>query len=202
MTVWSVPRMWKGSTVYILGGGPSLASVDIERLRGRRVIALNNAYRLANWFPMMYFHDCIWWSWHAKELASWPGVRVTSCVECQNVPWIRFLHHGNRATLDIRPQYLSRGSNAGFAGMSLAEKLGAQRIILLGYDMRVVAGQHNWHKDHQRVVNATIYQSEFIDPFIAVAPLLKVRGIEVINATPGSALTAFPIRTPEEVYPT
>ncbi len=201
MALWHVPKMWPNSTVYILGGGPSLADVDVERLRGQNVIATNDAFLLGRWIPVMYFMDCKWFKWHDTELADWPGIRVTSCRECKDISWIKYLDTGHRTDLDERPTRLSRGTNAGFGAMALAIKLGAVRPVLLAFDMRVVNGKANWHDNHQREVSDNIYESQFFKSFAAAKGILKARGIEVINATPGSALPMFPIVSPEEVYP-
>lgn len=198
---WDVPKMWDGATVYILGGGPSLRDVDINRLRGQHIIAVNNAYQLASWIPMMYFMDTVWFRWHAESLANWPGIRVTSCRECENTSWVKFVDQGHRRELDERPHFMMRGTNAGFGAMAIAIKLGAMKVILLGFDMQLVNGNANWHEDHERVTIAEIYKRQFLKSFASVKGELIERGIEVINATPGSALTTFPIVSPKEVYP-
>lgn len=201
MAIWHVPKMWKGSTVYILGGGPSLQDVDIDRLRRQHVIAVNNSYQLASWIPMMYFMDCVWFHWHMKELSSWPGIRITSCRECLETPWVKYLDQGHRTKFDDRPHFMTRGTNAGFGAMVIAIKLGATKIILLGFDMRLIDGNANWHKDHDRETPEEIYAHQFYKSFNQIKPELEIRGIEVINATPGSALPTFPIVSPEEIYP-
>jgi len=201
MALWNVPEMWPGATVYILGGGPSLADVDVERLRGQHVIAVNNAYKLGRWIPVMYFMDCKWFEWHGEDLAGWPGLRVMSCHKCKDISWLKYLEAGHRTELDNRPSRLTRGTNGGFGAMALAIKFGATRIILFGFDMKQLGGKDNWHEPHPRGTPKNIYGSQFIKSFESVKGELAARGIKVINATPGSALHTFPIVSPEEVYP-
>jgi hypothetical protein len=43
--MWTVPRDWAGETVTILAGGPSVLSQDLSLLTGRRVIAINSAWK-------------------------------------------------------------------------------------------------------------------------------------------------------------
>lgn len=198
---WSVPEIWKGGTCYVLGGGPSLAKIDIERLRGQRVIAVNNAYQLARWIDVMYFMDKVWFGWHQEELTKWPGIKVCCAVGLGHIKWLRCLEMGRREGIDDRPTHLSRGSNSGCGAIGLAAKFGVERINLLGFDMHTVDGQHNWHGSHQRDVPPNIYQTQFTRSFNILKKALDGRGIEIVNATPGSSLTTFPIVDPEEVLP-
>lgn len=198
---WSVPRIWEGGTCYVLGGGPSLAKLDIERLRGERVIAVNNAYQLARWIDVMYFMDKVWFGWHQDELLKWPGIKVCCAVGLGHIRWLRCLEMGKRGGLDDRPTHLCRGSNSGCGGVGLAAKFGVKKIILLGYDMQAIKGRHNYHKDHKRKVPNNIYQTQFVRSFDILKKSLDEQGIEVINATPGSLLDTFPIVDPEEVLP-
>ena len=199
--IWSVPELWSGKTVYLLGGGPSLREVDVDRLYGERVIAINNSYKIAPWADILYFMDCRWWHQHKQAIKTFSGLAVTTCQDCIDVPGIKYLKRGHRRRHDGRPEYLFRGSNSGAGATSLAIKLGAKRIILFGFDMKVVRGEHNWHDDHEREVSSKIYQDQFINSFKYLSMTAPEYGVEIINATPGSDLPYFPIVEPKEVYP-
>lgn len=95
--------------------------------------------------------------------------------------------------LTERPGVLGWGGNSGFHALNLAVQFGAQRIVLVGYDMHVSAGEH-WHGRHPRGLNNpdarnTARWRRALD---GVAPELSALGIEVLNASPTSALTAYP----------
>ena len=108
----------------------------------------------------------------------------------------------HRLGLDPDPRYMTRGTSAGFGAVSLAVKLGGKKIVLLGFDMRMVDGEHNYHKgEHRRDVHKDIYINNFIKPFQSLIKPTIEQNIEVVNATPGSALPFFPIVDPEEVLP-
>ena len=201
---WEVPKLWPGRTVYILGGGPSLANIDFERLRGQRSIAINNAYMQGRtpFAPVMYFMDWGWYNLHKHRLVVWPGLKVTTVNKCVNEPGIRVLKWRHRQGLDPDPRYMTRGTSAGFGAVSLAAKLGAKKIVLLGFDMRVIDGEHNYHKgEHKRDVDKAIYVNNFIQSFRSLLKPAAEQKIEIVNATPGSALPFFPIVDPEEVLP-
>jgi hypothetical protein len=85
------------------------------------------------------------------------------------------------------------GGNGGFQSLNLAAQFGAKRIVLVGYDMRIDLGVH-WHGKHARGMNnpGPHHTRQWVAALDGVAPQLKAAGIEVLNASPVSALTAYP----------
>ncbi|WP_201455982.1 hypothetical protein [Bradyrhizobium macuxiense] len=85
------------------------------------------------------------------------------------------------------------GCNGGFHALNLAIQFGARRIVLVGYDCRIDRGI-NWHGGHKHglpnkgILCVTIWR-KVLD---AQAPLLERLGVEVLNASPVSTLTAYP----------
>lgn len=51
------PKIWRGQTVFIIGGGPSINDTPLHLLHGRRVIGVNNAYLLGPWVDVCWFGD-------------------------------------------------------------------------------------------------------------------------------------------------
>lgn len=196
--LWKVPKIWNGDC-YIIGGGPSINLLDINKLKNKRVIGINNAYKIAPFIDILYFMDCSWYKWHKENLINFKGIKVTTCHECVNVKGIKFLKTGKKNAFDIRPEYLSRGNNSGVGGASVAIKLGAKRIFLLGFDMHFPRGESNFHKDHKKVVAEERYTNEFLKSFSEFKKNLDEMNVEIINATPGSHLKLFPIIDPNEI---
>lgn len=202
---WRIPRIWPGRTVYILGGGPSLKLVDVDRLRGQRVIAVNNAYQIAPWADVLFFGDCRWLKWHEGGVRKFSGLKITTCDQHLSILGealrIRVVKKKNApAGLFRDPSMLAWNANSGACAINLSVYLGAVRIVLLGFDMRKIDGQGNWHADHPNGPNHDPY-GKFLARFPAIAASLQGMGVECINATPGSALTVFPIVDPAEVMP-
>jgi hypothetical protein len=202
---WRVPRIWPGRTVFILGGGPSLKSVDVDRLRGQRVIAVNNAYKLGAWIDVVFFGDLRWMQWHEDGLRQFPGLKVSAheghLSALGRALGVRVVRKKNSPEGIFKdPALLAWNANSGACAINLAVHFGAKRIILLGFDMHKVDGQNNWHSEHKNAPTHDPYM-KFLARFPAIAESLKRLGIECINATPGSALTAFPIVDPAEVLP-
>lgn len=195
---WSVPRQWEGRTAFILGGGPSLALVDLAELRDRgAVIAINDAGLLkAPWADVHYFADPHWAEWHHTEFGFFTGrYRVTRNPVDKFYPAfdIRVLDRERLAPLSRDPRRVA-GPDSGSNAINLAFLFGAARIVLFGFDMR----PGHWHDRHRRATPPTHYAECFMPAIAAMAIALKREGIEVVNATPGSALKCFPVITPAE----
>ncbi len=87
---------------------------------------------------------------------------------------------------------LGWGGNSGFHALNLAVQFGARRIVLVGYDMTVRNGLH-WHGAHPRGMNNptetnTRRWARVLDD---QAERIASLGVEVLNASPVSALTAY-----------
>lgn len=85
------------------------------------------------------------------------------------------------------------GGNSGFGALNLAVQFGAKRIILVGFDMRLDRGVH-WHGLHPGGLHNP--NARNVERWRRVvdeaAPMLKALGVEVLNASPISALRAYP----------
>jgi hypothetical protein len=106
--------------------------------------------------------------------------------------------HNHRDGLTTRSgDFISWNRSSGAAAISLAHRLGARRIVLLGFDMRMVGGEKNWHNDHIEKKHNPFHRH--MRSFPAIARDAAALGLEIINATPGSAIKQFPIVPLEDV---
>ena len=124
------------STTYVcIASGPSLTAADCELVRqsGLPTIAVNSSWQLAPWCDHLYAGDLAWWDEHADEVP--PSPQRWSCTR-QAVA-----KHG----LNYHEAY--GAYNSGLRAIQLAFKLGAEGVLLLGYDCTVAGGTH-WHGDH------------------------------------------------------
>jgi hypothetical protein len=97
------------------------------------------------------------------------------------------------------PGYIGSAGNSGFQAINLAVHLGASKIVLVGFDMRLDLGTH-WHGDHEGQLRNPSLENvirwrRLIDE---AAGELAELGIEVVNASKVSALTAYPIMSLDE----
>lgn len=193
---WTATPEWYGETAYILGCGPSLNIDDVSLLQGRRVIAINDAYRLAPWAEVLYFCDQKWWDEHKMDvLDRFVGRMIVTMSNL--IHGVKTLRCTGDTGLETDPGAVRHGSNSGFQCINLAYHLGATRIVLLGYDMRV--NGHKLHWCHRRDMQTAdgfqrTLSNVMLPKFQSIVQPLAEAGVEVINCTPRSALTLWPIR--------
>lgn len=199
-----VPRSWPGDTVVLLATGPSLCQEDVDYVRGKaRVIAINDAYRLAPWADCLYATDAKWWHWHegvpsftgpkwSLEHSAWNNFRA-------RYPDVQRLRNTGPDGLEHHPGGLKNGRNSGYAAVNLAVHYGAARIILLGYDMQVAKGRSHFFGDHPNKQQSpyAMFRQRFES---IVKPLRKVN-VTVVNCSRHSALTCFTKAALRETLP-
>lgn len=162
---WTVPRLWRNETVFILGGGPSLLDqlgvppvmaedclarrrsiADVEPwarwLHKQNVIAINTAFKLGTWIPFCFFQDPSFYREYRDSLLDWPGCKITTHPAIpQDFPQdgLVYLPKNSRkhegVTAD-QTQGISWNQNTGLAAINLTLYLGGVRVILLGFDMK------------------------------------------------------------------
>lgn len=195
---WCAPKLWPGATAVVLATGPSMSQEVADSVRGKaRAIAVNDAFRLAPWADALYAADWMWWRHYKDEALKFAGLKVSIGTDC---PYgeVFALAKGGDDGFDTRPTHLRTGKNSGYQAVHLAAHFGARRILLCGFDMRVVRKRSHYFGDHpDELRNEKLYEV-FCKYFERVAPAYRHRGIEVINCTPGSALTCFPHQSLEE----
>lgn len=188
---------WLGEKTFIIGGGPSVNECDISLLQGKgRVIVTNNAYKIAPWADWLVFSDCIWYEWHKDALRSVKMPIITGGyftnpydVAPEILHWKTKNYSG---TIKSENGGSLSGKNAGHMALSLADFLGSSKIILIGFDMNTSKdGSTQWHNEHKRPTNTSMYDKEFIPEFNVIAGELKDKGVSVFNINKNSALKCF-----------
>lgn len=201
-----VPRMWPNATVVCLATGPSLTEADCAFVRGRaRVIAINDAHRLAPWADVLYSSDRHWYP-HYKGVPEFKGMKYGisllkgAPVGFDKYPDIAVLRNLGRDGLSDDPSGLTTGRNSGFAAIGVAVHAGASRVLLLGYDMQCSSAKAHFFGSHPKGLNQTTESmfSLFRSSFETLIEPLRARGVEVINCSRESALACFPRMTLEE----
>lgn len=208
---WPVDRMtrvvekaWSGETVFVIATGPSLTEEAVEKVRasGLHTIGVNDAYRRAPFLDVLYFADSKWYDWHKEALKAFPGDLLTIWASGNRVedPRVHIIRNAGGGGLSLKPDALCTGSNSGYQALNLAVLAGPARIALLGFDAKRAAdGKKHFfgeHPDKTEPPYAAMKQT-----FPSTLPVLKKLGISVVNCTPGSALTCFPIVPLESVLP-
>ena len=108
---------------------------------------------------------------------------------------IKLVKGGPGAGFSLDQGLVHYGDNSGFQALNLAILFGSSYIVLVGYDMRLVGGKGHFFGDHPPgLFRRTEYES-FAKKFDKAPP---PDGVQIINATPGSALTCYPMMDLDE----
>ena len=198
---WIPPKIWENGTAYIIGGGPGVKAVDLSLIHDKHVIGVNNAYLLGDWVDVGWFGDKKWLLWHRNSWKKSPCIKA-SCNHDREVlkhdsGWIHFMSRGKAAGIETAPGSIAWNRCSGSSAINLAYHLGATRIVLIGFDMHDVDGKKNFHKDHKDNGNAPY--KKFLGCYGDIAKDAVELGVEIINATPDSALRHFPYFTLEKI---
>ena len=217
-----VDRVWSGAVVCLGSGASLVGKaglVTIELLRqthaeGRvKVIAVNDSYLLAPWADVLYFADARWWKWQmdgirrrwvgtaiswtaeqvSQAIKEFAGLKVTIFATGMEVtdPEILMLRNAGEEGLSTDPCSLANGRNGGYQAVNIAILAGGNPIILVGYDGSSVEKLTHWFGDHPiQTAEATV--KGYVKHYRTMLPILKRVGVEVLNATPGSSIDAFP----------
>lgn len=191
-----VPRLWPGQTVAILASGPSLCADDVARVMaaGLPIVAIKEAQRLAPMADVLYACDAKWWRHFGPSLTGFTGLRYA----LEATPYAQTLRNSGYTGLDLDPTALRTGKNSGYQAVNLAVHLGAAKIVLLGFDMQPGKNGDHFFGAHKYPGAVQPRFRDFREMFLTIVDPLKAAGVEVVNATPGSALEAFPLVTLDE----
>jgi hypothetical protein len=201
---YSIPKLYLGETVFVVGGGPSIRSVPWKLIRNRPMVGCNDAFRLGDFIDWCIFADKRWWVWNHEELSKWKNreqsISLVPQLLNEKPSWLKTVRRDEaRFGLSVEPDTVCWNRGCGGAAINVAYLLGAARIVLLGFDMQMVDKKHNWHDNHQKEERPKIYQNSMIPFMKCMSDALKVTGLQVANATPRSALDVFPIVPLEEL---
>lgn len=225
---WSrVLPAWKGLTVAILAGGPSLNRGQFDLVREAReadrvrVIAINDSYLLAPWADVHYAADVKWHRWHTEGIdkpelglkaadvrarwAAYIGQKCSIQPSADHVPAAVHIirnrdHPDNTNGLSLDPNFIVTGRHGGFQALNIAILAGAAKVLLLGYDARLgTAGETHWHGDHPTAGRQPSQSSydTFRRAFTEAENAIAATGVKVLNCSPISAIETFP-RVPLE----
>lgn len=179
-------------TCAIIASGPSAADHDMSVLDNIDVIAINDSWQLYKKAKILYACDRRWWEYH-NFVPEFKGLKYT-----QNKGWgeecpkdLIVLESENKSGLCKGEGKIYNGSNSGHQAINLAVNLGYTKLILIGYDCRVIDNKSHWFGDHPGKLNKKSPYDLFIKAFNVLAMDLKKEGIEVINCSEHSAINCF-----------
>lgn len=193
---------WRGETVALIGGGPSLKGLDLEVLRDRAVVlAINDAVLHAPWAEACLTIDVVWLRRRRAVLEEFKGERIAAVPDDfprDGWPVDTWLKRRRLAGLSSEPGVIHTGENSGFAALGLAITRGAARVALLGYDMRPQGG--HFHAGYEwRTRYGVRHYRTWVRYFPSLADEARRRKVDVVNCNPNSAIKCFRFGSLEEV---
>jgi len=193
--MWAPDRSFDGLTVAIIGGGPGIADLDLDVLRGHRFIVVNSACRkvtsAATEDDFLLFQDNAWAERYEDLIRGWPGVAVTTNRHAK----ARLGDLVRRFDVLVLTEWIGAApdhamASSGHVAACLAAKMGARRIVLVGFECAAVDGRTHGHADYQ-MHDLAPFGERFLPGWRGLAQAFDRRGVEVINSTPGSAIAEF-----------
>ena len=178
-------------TVFILGGGNSLTAEIAARVRGKATIVINSTARLAPWAEVLFFMDWPWFRDHRPIVDAWPTDVVTTNARAAKVL-------PGRVILAQSPQVQSKLLSSGHHAVDVAIAMGAAKVVLLGFDCRIIGGRSNNHDDYWHQKDA-LYRDVFLPMWAEYPTRAAAAGVEIVNASPGSLIDVFPQITLDRV---
>jgi hypothetical protein len=130
-----------------------------------------------------------WWNAYAQKIAAGPELWTTN-TEAARIYRINYIRGEMGGGIPHWPDSIRMGGNSGFQALQLALFWGADRVILLGYDMQHTAGRTHWHGDHKKGLHNPVsaYMSKWAKCFAEIPAPIRAK---VFNATRVSALKCF-----------
>lgn len=177
-------------TAICIASGPSLTQEDINYCRGKgKIYVVNETYQLAPWANILYAADGDWWEKHL-EAHNFAGEKWTCNL---SIAEKYDLYH-----IGVKTQWhwsktqgvIASGGNSGFQAVNKAYLDGAERIVLLGYDMGHKPGtkKHFFKDEDAKIFRHSNYES-WIRRFTKATEYMD--DVRIINCTRETNLECF-----------
>lgn len=185
---------WRGECAAIIASGPSVKAADLKSLNGRiHILAIKESVTLCPDADIVYGCDPSWWN-YKQGLPKFKGLKLSNDKDVCN----RFglLHVDIDRRLDALVYEgcgrVGSGGNSGFQALNLVVQFGVIGILLIGFDMQGEGAHWYGRNTWPNANNPDRFNFErWKKAFNFAAPQLVERGIDVVNASPKSALTCF-----------
>lgn len=176
-------------SIVCIASGASLTQDDVDYCKGKAtVFVCNNGYLIAPFADLLYAADGDFWDYHKDGIAGFKGRKVSCDFAAAKKYGLEYFPVKRDLTWGDK-NVLASGYNSGFQILNLAAMHKPERILLLGYDMKITDKKTHWFGDHPAPLKRASPYDKFIKAFKDAAPLIR---IPVINVTRETALECFP----------
>lgn len=193
----SIEPEWQDQTAFLVCGGPSFALVDVELLRGRKVMVVNSSLYAVPFAQVLFFGDERWELNNRAAVKAFAGRVLSSTwghVHCNYIEFLRRQKPSETpAGLSANPSEAWMRHTSARGAINVLCHLGVRRIVALGLDGGPDKdGRTHHHQPHPNGMMSDIWDLQRAE-FEGVVPALKARGVELLNASPGSRIPFWPI---------
>jgi hypothetical protein len=190
-----IEPIYLGETIYIVGGGPSLNGFNFSSLKDKVTIAVNKSFKYLSNPSAVYWSDTRVYQWYHEELDKLNCLKVTNKPLPSGAPGVVNLLNTGKHGLDKDPRCIRDGGNSGYAAMNLAYHLGAKKIVLLGFDMKIEKNASHFHGGYEQLTKSpddSLYKRLMLPSFESISKDLEEVKVKVYNASHESAIECFP----------
>ncbi len=193
MTFWRAEPIWQGQVCYIIGGGPSLLTQNLQLLQGQNVIVINSSYMAFPEAQFIIFSDMRWWCQHvkAKAIVDFKGTIISTSNSASGPKLVKMKRKSSPGLATDRDMVMVKNTTLTGA-INLAVHFGVAKIVLLGIDQKTTNGRHWHHAPHPWNPTTNCWARQQTD-MPKIAEDLKTINVECVNSSPGSALALWPI---------
>lgn len=124
-------------TVVCIGTGPSLTAEQVRTAREvGPLYVCNDAFLLAPDAALLHACNFQWWDARWERVKELPCEKWTTRRESAQRYGINFIAEVDKPGLSTDPNVLHHGHSSGYQLLGMAYRNGAERIVLLGYDLK------------------------------------------------------------------
>lgn len=183
--------------MFVIAGGPSVNSVDLDRLRGHRVVAVNSSYTKYPNADALVFTDLRWWKLHEHRVReTFRGEIITVTPNDKRYHGLTVLERQRSSGISTDSTRLACWHTSMTAAFNMIALRGARAIGALGLD-----GDGDWHHEPHPAkwgVNKNKFKFH-AEALRAIVEPLRAADCWVLNLNPDSKHAMFPFATLDEV---
>jgi len=193
------------NTIVCIGTGPSLTldQIQIAREKGFRLFGCNRVFEIVPDLELLYGCNKAFWDTYAVAANEHICEKWTTNLQSAHQHKINWIGERFAMGLCTDENVIHHGHGAGYSLVGMAHKMGADRVLLIGYDLKYAAdydgksqkigsqprhyfGEYPKHLQHWPSVSVLGgVHVELVDLYRSV----HEQGlVEIVNCTPGSAL--------------
>lgn len=188
---YSIPKEWDGATAFIIAGGPSVTQEMIDKLRGRKVLAINSSWESAPWADYLFFGDMRWYLQNKKIETEFPG-KILSVDQIPQPSRALRLRRVTTPGLCASPDSVMINRTSLTAAINILVHLGVKKIPMIGADGKTSSdGRTHHHQPHKWPQRSNCWDQQRSD-LEGIVASVKAAGVEAFNCNPDSAFRMFP----------